>query len=164
MTHHDDELLTRIGAYVDGELSETERDELEALLESSPELREVAESAHWLDRLAQDGAPPAVTAAEWKATKDAILTQAEKPAEPTSAPLGEPPTAVQEDTQEGIPRSFAPTRAAISAKPVSAAPGSRWRRWPRLPSSASVSSCCSAPGRRCTGLGERTNGSLAGHG
>ena len=71
-----DELFIRIGAYVDGELPESERDAVENLVATSREYGGAAETFQWLDQLAGSGAVPSVSADEWVAVKDGALRRA----------------------------------------------------------------------------------------
>lgn len=71
-----EEMLLKIGAYVDGELPASEREEVESYLEQFPECQEEAELAQWLDQLAGQESAPAVTDEEWSRLKASVLTRA----------------------------------------------------------------------------------------
>ncbi len=62
----------KICAYVDGELSAAERDEVEAHLDASSESREAAQFYRWLDDAAANDPAPDVGATEWAQVWDRV--------------------------------------------------------------------------------------------
>ncbi|HLU50226.1 MAG TPA: zf-HC2 domain-containing protein [Planctomycetota bacterium] len=66
----------RIGAYVDGELDASERAEVEAWLESNPEMRDLARDLRSLDRVTRGAEPSPVEPREWRTMLENVLLRA----------------------------------------------------------------------------------------
>ena len=80
-----EELLKKVGAYVDGELPPEEREAMENQLQTNANYREAAGTYRWLDDLASRDTVPEVTGEEWARVWDRINEQ--KGRELQSAPL-----------------------------------------------------------------------------
>ncbi len=73
------EVMEKLGAYVDGELSPVDRETIEALLERDKSCREIVQSFRFLDEAARLETVPLVNAAEWARIWEALQRQKDLP-------------------------------------------------------------------------------------
>ncbi len=73
------EVMEKLGAYVDGELSPAERETIETLLERDKTCREIVQSFRFLDEAARLETVPPVNAGEWARIWEAIQRQKDLP-------------------------------------------------------------------------------------
>ncbi len=75
----EDEMLMRVGAYVDGELSPEERESVEKYVDSNASAREVADSYRWLDEVSRGESAPPVSGEQWARVWDEIQRRKNEP-------------------------------------------------------------------------------------
>ena len=73
------EVMEKLGAYVDGELSPVEREAIETLLERDKSCREIVHSFRYLDEAARLETIPPVNAGEWARIWEAIQRRKDLP-------------------------------------------------------------------------------------
>ncbi len=79
------EVMEKLGAYVDGELSPVDRETIEALLERDKSCREIVQSFRFLDEAARLETVPAVNSGEWARIWEALQRQKDLPLTEVSA-------------------------------------------------------------------------------